>query len=156
VLTEIGASGADIVMLQEIVPQSEKLLRQGLSSLGYQLSVPNPSSCKPPLPYFVGLAIKESTIEFQGAYTDHFQGTSMYRHVHSAHCEHISTSMHIDIMTAHFESLGDNAAKRRMQASFTQDLMLSSQADLVIFGGDTNLREDEGGNPPPFSLVRHW
>ena len=139
VAAEIAALGVDVAMLQEIVSSTEAPLRRALLIAGYSLIVP-PAERR--FPYYVGIAVRDATAAVEGVVVDDFPGSNMRRHVLSVRCRLRASGLEVDAMTAHFESEG-NKRERQAQALRTVELMSRSTSHLAVFGGDTNLREDE-------------
>lgn len=104
VVLELASTQPDLAMIQEIVPSSESTLRNALSQVGYTLIVPK---AELRLPYYVGVAVRDATMEVDGGCTDVFPHTRMRRHILTVRCILRASGLHVDALTAHFESEGN-------------------------------------------------
>ena len=136
VCDEIVGKGADIVYLQEIVPNTWDAITKRLQDRYYFYRDEAPHR------YFHILMVRiDSDIVVEGdAQVMKFPNTTQSRLL-----LHLPVTFHeheLHLLTSHLESLSKNAAERKNQLSTVYSLMSSlteSQGKICIFGGDMNI-----------------
>lgn len=132
----------DVVYFQELVAENLPIIQKGLSAAGYTL---HDGGASEKFPYFCAIALRQATAIMRpgsGELTV-FEGSRMFRHL--LRLEADVRGVHMRFLTSHLESLGDpsSAAARRNQFAEALTDVSTSDADLTIFAGDTNLRDTE-------------
>lgn len=145
-LEEVLAIRPDIFMIQEVSYGNGEQIVDTLHSAGYKFAMNDEA------PYFCALAWNSNTIESVKCLNSPFPQTNQFRELLIGHFKF--KGRNIVALTSHFESMKESAAIRKEQARVTRDIMQSLRdgkrselcpvvPDLIIFGGDTNLRESE-------------
>jgi len=134
---------ADIVFLQEVIPETLEYIKSKLS--GYEC-IPGTQG-----DYFVVTLLRWGRVYKDASRIIPFPGTRMDRHLlHvEAHCGEVQ----FDLLNSHLESTAEFASERMNQLKTSFNLLRSvSVRRNVIFGGDLNMRDKElaevGGIPP--------
>ncbi|XP_023321755.1 tyrosyl-DNA phosphodiesterase 2-like [Eurytemora carolleeae] len=135
---------ADIVFLQEVIPETFSYIESKLS-IGYECIPGNPGD------YFVATLLRRGRIYKDESRIIPFPGSVMGRHL-------LSVSAHfgqvkLDLLNTHLESTKDHAEERKIQLKKSLEIMKSvGEERNVMFGGDLNMRDKElqevGGLPP--------
>eukprot|EP00088_Acartia_fossae_P000344 TRINITY_DN10134_c0_g1_i1.p1 TRINITY_DN10134_c0_g1~~TRINITY_DN10134_c0_g1_i1.p1 ORF type:complete len:349 (+),score=103.23 TRINITY_DN10134_c0_g1_i1:50-1096(+) len=134
---------ADIVFLQEVIPETLDYIQSKLS--GYECTRGVDGD------YFVATLLRWGRVYKDSSKIVSFPGTMMGRHIlHvKAHCGQVK----FDLLNTHLESTAEHAEQRILQLKQSFKIMAESSAagSNVIFGGDLNLRDKElaacGGLP---------
>ena len=138
----IKEASADIVFLQEVVPQTFSYIQTQLSNY----------ECIPAKDqgYFVATLLRKGRVYLDRHKVRDYPTTLMERHLLAvqAHCGNVV----LDLLNTHLESCKDSADERKKQLEECFGLMSRRPAERsVIFGGDLNLRDPEvkgvGGIP---------
>ena len=140
VCDEIESRVADVVYLQEIIPKTSYAITNRLESKYYFYRPERPHH------YFHILMVRKDSavIPESDVQVMEFPNTSQGRSL-----LHLPVRFHnhkMQLLTSHLESLERHASKRKNQLSATINLMSSlskSQGKTCIFGGDTNLNDEE-------------
>jgi len=145
VIKTIRDLSADIVFLQEVIPQTFSYIQSQLTD-HYECIQAKEDN------YFVATLLRKGRVYLDRAKVVEFPSSRMYRHLLAvqAHCG----SVVMDLLNTHLESTKDHADERKKQLEQCFGLMSRRPADRsVIFGGDLNLRDPEvrslGGPPAP-------
>ncbi len=136
----------DVVFLQELVNETEQILRSKLSKQ-YKFITGKSPVCN----YYVAILLNISTCKPKSEKLIQFRNTSMGRCLLQTKFTY-KKKVELCVMTAHLESTTEFSAQRCAQLKFCFDEMLKiDQNCLVFFGGDLNLRDSElssiGGAP---------
>lgn len=139
----IEAEQADIVFLQEVIPETFSYIQSKLS--GYECIAGSQGD------YFVATLLRWGRVYKDTARHHMFPGTCMGRHLQhvQAHCGKVK----FDLLNTHLESSKEHAEERKAQLKICLEKIKSSGDDLnVLYGGDLNMRDKEllevGGLPP--------
>ncbi|KAM4028534.1 tyrosyl-DNA phosphodiesterase 2 isoform 2-T2 [Anomaloglossus baeobatrachus] len=132
----------DIVFLQEVIPPYYDYLKK--RAVSYTIITGNEDG------YFTAIMLKKSRVKLLSQEIVPFPSTVMMRNLLMANVN--ICGQNIWLMTSHLESTKEHANERRKQLQIVlkkiQEIPASS---TVIFGGDTNLRDQEvaklGGLP---------
>jgi len=134
---------ADIVFLQEVVPETFSYIESKLS--GYDCIAGQDGD------YFVATLLRVGRVYRDNSSVTNYPGTRMGRHLlHvQAHCGQAK----FDLLNTHLESTKEHAEERKVQLKHCLDHTARAPGDrTVVFGGDLNLRDSElvevGGLPP--------
>jgi tyrosyl-DNA phosphodiesterase 2 len=149
VCDRIKKEGADIVFLQEVVVESEKIIRERLPEF---LMISGQKNGTFNADYFTATLMKRDTVECDSFETIMFRNTSMLRNLLVAKVKISSTRL--NLLNTHLESTGEFANVRKQQLSESLKRIVACSGDEgVIFAGDLNLRDKEldaiGGLPNP-------
>uniref|UniRef100_A0A671SB21 Tyrosyl-DNA phosphodiesterase 2 n=1 Tax=Sinocyclocheilus anshuiensis TaxID=1608454 RepID=A0A671SB21_9TELE len=144
-LSHLGKYRADVVLLQELVPVSWKILKNIMKD--YQFLQGSEDG------YFTGILLRKDRVQFLQSNIVKYPTTEMGRNLLIAHVGHP-----LCIMTSHLESCKASSQERLNQLRRVWKWMKEAPQDhTVIFGGDTNLRDWEvkklGGLPDGISDV---
>ena len=142
VVAEVVASRPDVVLLQEVVAANAAILRGGLAAAGFSW---HDGGAGRKFAYHVVIALRSASARMRpgsGELTE-FGDTAMGRHVVRLDAD--VSGVHVRLLTSHLESTGDAACSARRVAQFSELLLelSTSDAELTLFGGDTNLRDAE-------------
>jgi len=139
---ELRENSADIVFLQEVVPETFSLLEATLTD--YECIAAKQEN------YFVATLLRKGRVYLDRKKVVDFPTSRMYRHLLAvqAHCG----SVRLDLMNTHLESTKEHATERKKQLEMCLGLVERRPADnTVLFGGDLNMRDSElaglGGLP---------
>jgi exonuclease III len=166
----IISESPDVILLQELVPESFELFKVRLGNAGYVAATPNG---RHPAPYFCGVFVSNAFTVCLSSQKAFACGSYMYRDlshvslcggslgdVKDASAEGEYKKVHI--YTSHLESMKSQGAVgsrsqdyRIRQLLETTDAMLehSNSGEAALFAGDTNLRNDEVAQPKAASDV---
>jgi len=133
---------ADIVFLQEVIPETLEYIKSKLSGFEVIRGIQGD--------YFVATLLRWGRVYKDASRLIPFTGSVMGRHLlHvEAHCGQVK----LDLLNTHLESTGEHAEERvaQLKQSF-RIINNTAPARNVIFGGDLNLRDKElascGGAP---------
>lgn len=133
---------ADVVFLQEIVPETAEYLLSHLPD--YQCFFGNEMG------YFTGTFLKKSTIKYEDHEITEFPHTRMMRNVLRVNASVGGTPM--CLINTHLESSVEASEERKQQLqSVMKDVINLPDTRTVLFAGDLNLRDKElneiGGLP---------
>ena len=138
----IKEASADIVFLQEVIPQTLSYIQTNLPN--YECISAKDDG------YFVVTLLRRGRVYFDRRSVKDYPTSLMYRHLLAvqAHCGNVV----MDLLNTHLESTKEHADERKKQLEECFGLMSRRPADRsVIFGGDLNLRDPEvksvGGIP---------
>ncbi|XP_075441692.1 tyrosyl-DNA phosphodiesterase 2 [Ascaphus truei] len=139
----------DVVFLQEVIPPYYDYLKK--RAVSYTIIPGNDDG------YFTAIMLKNSRVNLIRQEIVPFPTTSMMRNLLVANVN--ISGNNICLMTAHLESTKDHSGERLKQLSEVWKKMEEVPASsTVIFGGDTNLRDQEvaklGGLPS--SILDVW
>lgn len=144
VVKTIREVAADIVFLQEVIPETFSFIQTQLTN--YECIAAKDDN------YFVATLLRKGRVYMDRYKVIDYPTTRMYRHLLAvqAHCG----SVVMDLLNTHLESTKDHASERKKQLEQCFGLMSRRPDDRsVIFGGDLNLRDPEvvsvGGAPAP-------
>ena len=127
----------DVVLLQEVVDRSLAAhLKPHFGHAGYAQIVP-PSDSE----YFVAAFVRAPHRVLK-AWSTPFPGSAMGRALLSLHID--IGGREIAVHTAHFESMAEGRKERRRQLAQVVEVLHQASVPSV-FGGDTNLRDEELG-----------
>jgi len=136
--------GADIVFLQEVVPETLSYLEAKLP--GYEVVCGKPGQ-----DYFVATLLRRGRVYLDKVKVVDFPTSRMGRHLLAvqAHCG----SVKFDLLNSHLESTKEHADERCRQLEQCLGLVSGRPvSNVVLFGGDLNMRDKElagvGGLPP--------
>ena len=142
VISQIKQSSPHVVLLQEVVEEHLKRIKSQLGA-SYHIF---PSSGKNP--FLTGqyanyiLIRKNSRTRIETEEWMPFQGSKMGRHLVSVKC--FLLGRWFVFYTSHIESLKDQSVERVTQVEDVLKRMSSGDKEsIVLFGGDTNLRDSE-------------
>jgi len=140
----IREANADIVFLQEVIPETFSFIQSQLTN--YECIAARDDN------YFVATLLRKGRVYMDRWKVTDYPTSRMDRHLLAvqAHCG----SVVMDLLNTHLESTKDHATERKKQLEQCFSLMSKRPTDRsVIFGGDLNLRDPEvaslGGAPPP-------
>ena len=127
-------------MLQEVIEESEGLLRDGLKR-AYEFSI-STKRCS----YYTMIMHRKKTCSLMSTKTViDFENTSMGRNLLMVKLIYKQT-VKMAVMTAHLESTVAYAKQRMEQLKKCFKCVQEQDGDLVVlFGGDLNLRDSEVG-----------
>ena len=134
VVKTIKESSADIVFLQEVVPQTFSHIQTNLPN--YECISAKDDG------YFVATLLRNGRVYFDRHKVRDYPTSLMDRHLLAvqAHCGNVV----MDLLNTHLESGKEFAAERKKQLEECFGLMSRRSDDRnVIFGGDLNLRDPE-------------
>jgi len=138
----IEAEKADIVFLQEVIPETFTYIKSKLS--GYECYAAMRGD------YFVATLLRWGRVYVDKTEQYPFPGTTMGRHLQhiQAHCGKVK----FDLLNTHLESTAEHAEERKAQLKTCLEKVRSLADDKnVLFGGDLNMRDKElvevGGLP---------
>ena len=145
----------DVVVLQEVVDASLTVL---ISRLGgdYHLVAPNSSM------YYTAILTRNTTCDSSSSkmIAYNYPNTRMDRDLLVLTNIVMHATQHrVALMTSHLESLREGSQERMWQLAFLYKEMEAAckQHDVVIFGGDTNLRAAEVKEcPAPLGILNAW
>ncbi|XP_048010105.1 tyrosyl-DNA phosphodiesterase 2 [Megalobrama amblycephala] len=147
-LSLLGKHHADVVLLQELIPPSLKILENIMND--YQFLQASDED------YFTGILIRKDRVQFLQSNIVKYPTTEMGRNLLIANVSFLGHPL--CIMTSHLESCKTGSQERLNQLRRVWKWMKEAPGDhSVIFGGDTNLRDWEvkklGGLPDGISDV---
>jgi len=135
--------GADVVFLQEVIPETFSYIEGKLG--GYECI-----AGKPGQDYFVATLLRKGRVYLDKHKVVDFPTTRMGRHLLAvqAHCG----SVRLDLLNSHLESTKEHSDERCRQLEQCLGLVSRRPPEaVVLFGGDLNLRDKElqgvGGLP---------
>lgn len=142
VCKNIEVEQADIVFLQEVVPESAEYFLTHLPS--YHCTFGNEDG------YFVGTLLKKSSITFISSEIIEYPITRMMRNILKVDASF--KKLPLCLMNSHLESTTEGSEERKNQLKSVFKRMLNApEMNTVIFAGDMNLRDKElkelGGLP---------
>ena len=147
----ILAESPDVVLLQELVPESWKLMQESLGRLGYS----SPLSDAPSEAYFTGALVSKS-LRVAGAERRPFAcGSRMARDLITFEVSGgpLGDGRSVRVFTAHLESCVDKSplvGERSQDLRLKQFMQIANEmkgATHALFAGDTNLRAEETAAP---------
>jgi len=133
---------ADIVFLQEVIPETLEYIQTKLS--GYECIRGVQGD------YFVATLLRWGRVYKDSSRLVPFPGSVMGRHLlHvEAHCGQVK----LDLLNTHLESTGDHAEERKSQLKQSFQIIDNiATTSNVLYGGDLNMRDKElaaCGGPP--------
>mmetsp|Transcript_74788 Transcript_74788/g.175563 ORF Transcript_74788/g.175563 Transcript_74788/m.175563 type:complete len:341 (-) Transcript_74788:70-1092(-) len=153
-LTERAAAAAkvlvnlrpDVIFLQELTAENLGLFEDALACAGFAGICERSGQ-----PYFAGMFLNMERVVVQQCTTLDFPTSQMGRHLISVKAS--IDGVPVTLMTSHLESCASSAEERERQLRqvFTALSKARREGTLVIFAGDTNLRDSEvnkiGGVP---------
>jgi predicted kinase/endonuclease/exonuclease/phosphatase family metal-dependent hydrolase len=143
IISEIEASGADAILLQEVALNFKKMLQQQLGHV-YDFKDCSADSKES---FFVMIMLRKCRMAALSCKRIDFQGggrSNMGRHVLSVETQLAGWDTSVVLMTAHLESCKENSEIRMLQYEQLLRLIVKAPATCVqICGGDFNLREAE-------------
>ncbi|XP_052433497.1 tyrosyl-DNA phosphodiesterase 2 isoform X1 [Carassius gibelio] len=147
-LSHLGKYRADVVLLQELVPVSWKILKDIMKD--YQFLQGSEDG------YFTGILLRKDRVQFLQSNIVKYPTTEMGRNLLIAHVSFLGHPL--CIMTSHLESGKASSQERLNQLRRVWKWIKEAPQDhTVLFGGDTNLRDWEvkklGGLPDGISDV---
>ncbi|XP_077126085.1 tyrosyl-DNA phosphodiesterase 2 isoform X1 [Ranitomeya variabilis] len=126
----------DIVFLQEVIPPYYEYLKK--RAVSYTIIVGNEDG------YFIAIMLKKSRVKLLSQEIVPFPSTVMMRNLLIANVD--ICGQNICLMTSHLESTKEHASERQKQLQIVLKKIQEMPASTtVIFGGDTNLRDQEVG-----------
>ncbi|XP_074603766.1 tyrosyl-DNA phosphodiesterase 2-like isoform X2 [Brevipalpus obovatus] len=127
----------DIFFFQEVIPETEEIMKVKMN--GYKLlSADN----DPNTPYYTLIGIRERSVKLLDHQVINFSETRMGRNLNQAMVE--ISGVKIKLMTSHLESCWDSSPIRVQQLEESFDIINKTpESEVVIFGGDMNLRDSE-------------
>lgn len=138
----IKEEGADIVFLQEVIPETLAYIQEKLSDYH---CIPGSQEA-----YFVCTLLRRGRVYFDKSKIIPFSNTTMGRHLLavSAHCGQVR----FDLLNTHLESTAEYAEERKAQLRKSLEIISARPKNqTVIYGGDLNMRDSElaavGGLP---------
>lgn len=136
-LFDFKSEKPDIVMLQEVVDQTEDILRESLSK-SYEFHGGNANQS-----YYTMILSKKNSCQSFQTETIPFQNSVMTRNLLKVKLRY-NSKVDICAMTSHLESTKEFAKPRveQLKQSF-KEMLDQEDHNLVIFGGDLNLRDSE-------------
>nr|DBA24504.1 TPA: hypothetical protein GDO54_012145 [Pyxicephalus adspersus] len=134
----------DVVFLQEVIPAYYEYLRK--RAVSYTIITGNEEG------YFTAIMLKKSRAKLVSKEIISFPTSLMMRNLLVVNVKLCGSN--ICLMNSHFESTKDHSVERTKQLGIVLQKMLEvPSSTTVIFGGDTNLRDQEvekiGGLPCP-------
>ncbi|NWH62028.1 TYDP2 phosphodiesterase, partial [Geococcyx californianus] len=124
----------DVVFLQEVVPPYLFLLQMRTSS--YTVIPGNVDG------YFTAIMLKKSRVKLLKHEIIPFPTTAMMRNLLVVHVS--ISGNELCLMTSHLESTKNSSTERMKQLQIVLNkIQKESESTTVIFGGDTNLRDNE-------------
>jgi len=134
---------ADVVFLQEVIPETFSYLESKLT--GYEYIAAKQDN------YFVATLLRKGRVYMDKHKVIDFSNSKMYRHVLEvqAHCGTVT----FDLLNTHLESTKDHADERKSQLKqcLEQTSRRADDTRTVILAGDLNMRDTElsslGGLP---------
>jgi endonuclease/exonuclease/phosphatase family metal-dependent hydrolase len=138
-LQNIADSHADVVLLQEVIPQVRAALQTAMPDYVYVDEDPQQ-------PYFVAMLLRRDRFVVRGVHVDAFPSSRMARYLLTVGAQMIPSGQPLIFMTSHLESLQQNRAERQRQLGRVFADMASvpeGTPTLCLFGGDTNLKDVE-------------
>ncbi|XP_050986415.1 tyrosyl-DNA phosphodiesterase 2 isoform X2 [Labeo rohita] len=147
-LSHLGKYHADVVLLQELIPDCFKCLKSTMKD--YQFLQGSEDG------YFTGILLKKDRVQLLDSNIVKYPTTEMDRNLLIAYASFLGRPL--CFMTSHLESNKTNSQERLNQLRRVWKWMKEAPQDhTVIFGGDTNLRDWEvkklGGLPDGMSDV---
>ncbi|XP_054707550.1 tyrosyl-DNA phosphodiesterase 2-like [Uloborus diversus] len=134
VAKNIISQQADIVFLQEVVPESAEYFLKSMHD--YHCLFGNEAG------YFVGTLLKKSTVKYDDFEIIDFPDSRMMRN-----CLRIKATFQnlpLILFNSHLESTPDGSEERKKQLkSMFKQVLTVPEDKTVIFGGDLNLRDKE-------------
>ncbi|XP_068093086.1 tyrosyl-DNA phosphodiesterase 2 [Hyperolius riggenbachi] len=132
----------DVVFLQEVIPPYHDYLKK--RAVSYTIITGNEDE------YFTAILLKKSRVKLISQEIVPYPTTSMMRNLLVANVN--ISGNNVCLMTSHLESTKEHTGERIKQLQTVLKKMLEvSPSSTVIFGGDTNLRDEEvkriGGLP---------
>jgi len=142
VVKHIQLEAADIVFLQEVIPETFSYIEQKLQDYHCIAAAEDD--------YFVATLLRKGRVYCDKIKVIDYPGTRMYRSLLAvkAHCG----SVKMDLLNTHLESTKDHAEERQKQLRQCLDIVQKRpEESVVILGGDLNMRDKElaavGGLP---------
>ncbi|XP_033855003.3 tyrosyl-DNA phosphodiesterase 2 [Acipenser ruthenus] len=138
----IALYSPDVVFLQEVVPPYLSYLKK--RAVSYTIVEGN-EDC-----YFTAVMLKKSRVKLLKTEIIPFPSTSMMRNLLTVQASFCGIELHL--MTSHLESTKNHSGERINQLkTVLTKIKEAPETSIVIFGGDTNLRDQEvakiGGLP---------
>eukprot|EP00064_Thunnus_orientalis_P023561 superscaffoldBa00009028_g23808 len=131
----LNSHSPDVVLLQELIQPYVRFLKKRLAA-DYTFIEAGKEH------YFTGMMLKKSRIKLLDSEIVSYPTTQMLRNLLVAQV--LFKGQKLYLMTSHFESCKDNAAERMRQLRLVMQRMREAPDDvIVLFGGDTNLRDSE-------------
>ncbi|XP_056126839.1 tyrosyl-DNA phosphodiesterase 2 isoform X2 [Rhinichthys klamathensis goyatoka] len=133
-LSLLGKYRADVVLLQELIPPTLKVLQNIMTD--YQFLQASEEG------YFTGILLRKERVQFLQSSIVKYPTTEMGRNLLVANVSFLGHPL--CIMTSHLESCKTGSQERLNQLRRVWKWMKEAPEDhSVIFGGDTNLRDWE-------------
>ncbi|XP_033125731.1 tyrosyl-DNA phosphodiesterase 2-like [Anneissia japonica] len=140
----------DIVFLQEVIFDIAPLIVARCP--GYKLFPTRDEQ------YFTAMMLKTSTVTIQSNIIMPFENTTMGRRLHKVKVK--CAGLNLLLMNSHLESMKEKTVQRKQQFQIALEEMASASDDtVVLFGGDTNLRDrevSEMGDKIPGGIFDLW
>ncbi|XP_045908078.1 tyrosyl-DNA phosphodiesterase 2-like [Micropterus dolomieu] len=125
----------DVVFLQELIPSYSRFMKKQLAAKYNFIEGGT-------INYFTGILLKKSRITLLDSEIVAYPTTQMQRNLLVAQV--LFKGQKLCLMTSHLESCEPNAAERMRQLRLVMKRMTEAPGDVtVLFGGDTNLTDDE-------------
>ena len=134
----------DIVMLQEVVEVTDEILRQSISkTYDFHVGYTSTNFINSAMDYYTMILCKKSTCKSINTEIIPFNNSVMSRNLLKVELKY-NSKVDICVMTSHLESTKEFSKQRveQLKQSF-KEMLDQEDNNLVIFGGDLNLRDSE-------------